>query len=67
MELENIVSLIINNGVAVGLLAYFVYRDNKFMTTLAVTLKTLQVTVDSIKDLLEEKKEKRDSNDHKFV
>lgn len=67
MELENIVSLIINNGVAVGLLAYFVYRDNKFMTTLAVTLKTLQVTVDSIKDLLEEKKEKRDINDNKFV
>lgn len=67
MELENIVSLIIDNGVAVGLLAYFVYRDNKFMTTLAVTLKTLQVTVDSIKELLEDKKEKRDSNDHKFV
>lgn len=67
MELENIVSLIINNGVAVGLLGYFVYRDNKFMTTLAVTLKTLQVTVDSIKNLLEEKKEKRDSNDNTFV
>lgn len=52
MEIESIVSLIVNNGVAVGLLIYFVYRDNKFMNNLATTLKTLQITVDSIKDLL---------------
>ena len=63
MEIENIVSVIINNGVAVSLLAYFVYRDNKFMSSLDVTLKTLQTSVDSVRDLLEKKVEKRDKDD----
>lgn len=59
MEIENIVSVIINNGVAVSLLAYFVYRDNKFMSSLDVTLKTLQTSVDSVRDLLEKRAEKK--------
>lgn len=60
MEIESIVSIIMNNGVAVALLAYFVYRDNKFMSSLDVTLKTLQTSVDSVKDLLEKKAEKEE-------
>lgn len=64
MEIENIVSVIINNGVSVSLLAYFVYRDNKFMSNLDVTLKTLQTSVDSVRDLLEKKVEKRDKDDN---
>ena len=67
MEIENIVSVIINNGVAVSLLAYFVYRDNKFMSSLDVTLKTLQTSVDSVRDLLEKKVEKRDTDDNYSV
>lgn len=59
MEIENIVSVIINNGVAVSLLAYFVYRDNKFMSSLDVTLKTLQTSVDSVRDLLEKQAYKK--------
>lgn len=59
MEIENIVSVIINNGVAVSLLAYFVYRDNKFMSNLDVTLKTLQTSVDSVRALLEKQAEKK--------
>ena len=59
MDVETIVSLIVNNGVAVGLLAYFVYRDNKFMNQLTITLSTLQKSVDSVKRLLE----KREKND----
>jgi len=55
MDTETVVSLIINNGVAVGLLAYFVYRDNKFMNQLTVTLTTLQKSVDSVKRLLEKR------------
>lgn len=64
MEIENIVSVIINNGVAVSLLAYFVYRDNKFMSSLDVTLKTLQTSVDSVRDLLKKEVEKRDKDDN---
>lgn len=59
MEIENIVSVIINNGVAVSLLAYFVYRDNKFMSNLDVTLKTLQTSVDSVRALLEKQVDKK--------
>ena len=64
MEIESIVSVIINNGVAVSLLAYFVYRDNKFMSNLDVTLKTLQTSVDSVRALLEKEVEKRDKDDN---
>lgn len=64
MEIENIVSVIINNGVAVSLLAYFVYRDNKFMSSLDVTLKMLQTSVDSVRALLEKEVEKRDKDDN---
>ena len=64
MEIESIISTIINNGVAVGLLVYFVYRDNKFMSNLDVTLKTLQTSVDSVRDLLENQVEKRDKDDN---
>lgn len=54
MDIEKIVSIIMNNGVAVALLAYFVYRDNKFMNSLDVTLKTLQTSVDNLKEVLKE-------------
>jgi hypothetical protein len=60
MDVETIVSLIVNNGVAVGLLAYFVYRDNKFMNQLTVTLTTLQKSVDSVKRLLEKNDKESD-------
>lgn len=59
MEVTEVVSLIVNNGVAVGLLAYFVYRDNKFMNSLDVTLKSLQTSVESVKQMLEKEQEKR--------
>lgn len=57
MDIESIVSTIMNNGVAVALLAYFVYRDNKFMNSLDVTLKTLQVSVDDLSHLIKEEHE----------
>ena len=61
MEMESIISLIVNNSVAVSLLAYFVYRDNKFMTNLEVTLKTLQTTVDSVQKMVEKEIEKEEA------
>ena len=57
MSFEQIISVITNNGVSIGLLLYFVYRDNKFMNTLNTTLTTLRNTTESIKKMLE----KRDS------
>ena len=57
MTIEQVISVITNNGVSIGLLLYFVYRDNKFMNTLNTTLTTLRNTTESIKKMLE----KRDS------
>lgn len=50
MELEQIVQLVVNNGTAVVIIAYFMYRDYKFMGTLQNTLTTLVNTVDVLKD-----------------
>ena len=55
--MDEIVSLLVNNGVAVGLLSYFVYRDNKFMNTLSSSLTSLQMSIDSLKKLLESDKD----------
>lgn len=60
MGINEVVSLIVNNGVAVGLLAYFVYRDNKFMNSLNITLKSLQTSVESVKDMLEKRERKEE-------
>ena len=51
--MEDILTILVNNGVAVGIIAYFIYRDNKFMNNLSVTLATLQKSVESVKELLE--------------
>lgn len=52
MSSQEIINIILNNGVAVGLLIYFVYRDNKFMNTLNVSLMSLKDTTESIKDMM---------------
>ena len=48
--MQDLITVITNNGVAVAVLVYFIYRDNKFMTTLQTTLQTLIDTVDALKD-----------------
>lgn len=51
MEIPDIVNLIMNSGVTVFVLAYFIYRDKTFMTKLDNTLEV-------IKEFLKEKDEK---------
>ena len=36
--MENIIQLIINNGMGVVLLAYFIYKDNKFNSSISTIL-----------------------------
>lgn len=55
MTIEQIISVVTNNGVSIGLLLYFVYRDNKFMNTLNTTLTTLRNTTESIKKMIEKR------------
>lgn len=51
--MNDIVTLIMNSGTTVVMLAYFIYRDFKFM-------QKLDATLDVITDLI-----KRDTNDNK--
>ena len=50
--MQDLITVITNNGVAVAVLIYFIYRDNKFMGTLQTTLQTLIDTVDALKDTI---------------
>lgn len=50
--METIVNLIVNNGVAVVIVGYFIYKDNKFNNKLVETLTEIVVTLKDItKDL----------------
>lgn len=50
MEMQELITMLVNNGTAVAVIAYFMYRDFKFMTTLRETLTTLVDTVDVLKE-----------------
>ena len=52
MPMDQIVQMLVNNGTAVAVIAYFMYRDYKFMDTLQSTLTTLVDTVNVLKDTL---------------
>lgn len=53
--MEELANIILNTGVSVVVIAYFIYRDYKFMGTLQSTLQALIDTVDSLKDSIREK------------
>lgn len=50
--MEDLVNLIVNSGVTVVIIAYFMFRDYKFMNQLQQTLTTLVDTVNTLKDVL---------------
>lgn len=51
--MQDIVNAIINNGAAVGLLIYFVFRDYKYISNLTTAVTTLQLTVDELRKDIE--------------
>jgi hypothetical protein len=50
--MDDVVNLLVNNGVAVAVILYFMYRDYKFQETLQRTLQTLVDTVEALHDML---------------
>lgn len=52
MDLNEIVSLVTNTGVTIFIIAYFIYRDFKFMTTLDKTLSSLVTATENLKDII---------------
>lgn len=55
MEIDSLTSLIVNNGAAVAVIAYFMYRDYRFMDELQKTLQSLVDTVDVLKSVISSK------------
>lgn len=47
MELESIVTLLVNNGVALAVIAYFMWRDSKFLNNISLSLQKLIDTMEA--------------------
>lgn len=52
MEMPEVVNLFTNTGVSIVIIAYFIFRDYKWMGQLNTTLITLVDTVNALKDLI---------------
>lgn len=52
-EINAIVNIIVNNGMAVGITAYFLYRDWKFNQQLQETLGSIKSLVSEMKGVID--------------
>lgn len=52
LEMNDIVSLFVNNGVAVAVIIYFMIRDYKFISQLTTMIQQLNDTVKDVEDTL---------------
>lgn len=57
-NMNDIITLIINNGSAVALLAYFIYKDNKFTETITTALASINESLEIIKESIKEVRKK---------
>lgn len=59
MEINELVNLALNSGVAIVVIIFFMYRDIKFMSQLQTTLTALVDTVNALKDVVEDERSKK--------
>lgn len=62
--LDEIVDLMINNGTAVALLIYFIYKDNKFTENITKALTSIEESLQIIRESVGKNRrntEKKDS------
>lgn len=52
MEMNDIVSLFVNNGVAVAVIIYFMIRDYKFISQLTMLIQQLTDTVKDVEETM---------------
>lgn len=52
MELNDIISIFVNNGVAVAVIIYFMIRDYKFISQLTIMIQQLNDTVKDVESTL---------------
>lgn len=53
MEFADIIKLLVDNGVTIAILAYFCFRDYKFMQTLTDLLSSLKTQSERLAEILE--------------
>lgn len=52
MEMEAIANLLLNDSIAIAVVAFFMYRDLRFMTQLQQTLQVLVDAVEGLKQVI---------------
>ena len=52
MEMQELVKMLVNSGVSIAVIAYFMYRDFKFMGELQTVLQSLVSTTNNLKDII---------------
>lgn len=67
MGFEDIVSMIVNNGVGVACIVYFMFRDYHFMQKLSDAISSLNATLGELKNEreLQERIERERENERK--
>ena len=60
--MNDIVNLLVNNGVAVVIVAYFLYKDNKFNNELVKSLTELVGTIKEMRNDIKEISANEESN-----
>lgn len=55
MELNDLVNIFVNNGVAIAVIVYFMFRDTKFMQKLTESVQELKDSVKEITKLYEKR------------
>lgn len=58
MDLDNMINLFVNNGVAVAVIIYFMLRDVKFMASLVTSIQELKDSINNISKNIQERGEK---------
>ena len=55
MELNDLVNIFVNNGVAIAVIVYFMFRDAKFMQKLTESIQELKDSVKEVTKLYEKR------------
>lgn len=57
MEINDLVNIFVNNGVAIACIIYFMFRDYRFMTKLTESVQELKDSIKEITKIYENREE----------
>lgn len=55
-KMNDVVNAIVNNGVAIGMLVYFIYKDSRWTDTINKSLTSISDSLEVIKETVVKKK-----------